>query len=173
MPNQLPCNCGNRCLYNHQGECRRRMVVYRIKCRQTGKYYIGATQRFMKTRGKEHCDAAVSRVKWKQGKYKVRSLSDQNRVSGSFARHWGQTCPAPPHSLPSPGMIRDSCTWDNIWCGDAIQTSKCFGTWDCGLCQAEKVAIIKASWQDPDNLMNTCREIYGTCRHNAKLHKLL
>ena len=144
------------------------------RCRaQTGaQRKARATHRLKKTRGMEHCDAAVCRVKWMRGAYNVRSLSDANRISGAFARHVAQRWPGNAE-VPMTGMIREQYEWATAWCGDAIQTSKRFGTWDCRLCHAERVTILKAMWKDPTLVMNSRNEIYGTCRHNAKIHKLV
>ena len=53
------CNCNVRsliedgsCMYD--GECRKSMVIYDLKCKTTGKSYIGKTQRNLKVRTREH-----------------------------------------------------------------------------------------------------------------------
>ena len=55
----LPCNCNaqtksedGKCIYN--GLCRVQMTIYDLKCKITGKSYIGKTQRPLKTRTSEH-----------------------------------------------------------------------------------------------------------------------
>ena len=33
--------------------------------------------------------------------------------------------------------------------------------------------ILKASREDKENLINSCHEIYGACRHKAKFHRFI
>ena len=35
----------------------------------------------------------------------------------------------------------------------------------------ERIEILKASWKEPDKLINSRSELYGACRHNTKFHR--
>ncbi len=57
--NNRKCNCNvrskmkdGRCMYD--GKYRRGMVAYELKCKITGKSYIGKTQLYLKDRTKQH-----------------------------------------------------------------------------------------------------------------------
>jgi len=62
---RLPCNCrtsGNgNCGYNNM--CRNSTVVYKVKCNNTGKVYIGNTQQKFKTRMQQHFNKVQKLVK--------------------------------------------------------------------------------------------------------------
>ena len=58
-----------------------------------------------------------------------------------------------------------------LWEGNAISCMKSFGTLTCRLCMAERLAILDKSRNDKENLINSCGEIYGACRHKSKFHR--
>ena len=81
-----PCNCNitsrkadGKCIYN--GECRQPYVVYELKDKETGKSYIGETQRYLKTRTAEHLNNV----------YKVIKSGRELRPDGSWYGTGGYT----------------------------------------------------------------------------------
>ena len=58
-----------------------------------------------------------------------------------------------------------------LWQGKAIGASKTFGTSHCTLCDHERPAILEALDKNPNQLINSCDEIFGSCRHKTKFHR--
>ena len=54
---------------------------------------------------------------------------------------------------------------------DPINISKKFGTNECQLCMSERILIAKAKLFNPSNYMNKHMEIFGACRHKAKIDR--
>ena len=80
------CNCNRkpklddgRCHYD--GDCRKSMVVYELKCNVTGKNYIGKTQDYLKARTQQH----VTDV-WKVIESGSRKYGTNWTGSGGYAR---------------------------------------------------------------------------------------
>ena len=59
-----------------------------------------------------------------------------------------------------------------IWQGNPIQCTKTFKTHACQLCMKERISILRHIHKDPTSMINRRNEIYGTCRHNARFHRL-
>jgi hypothetical protein len=161
----LKCNCNKAskrkdgsCAY--AGQCRTKMVVYEATCIITGKKYIGNTQRTVKKRIQEH----VSEVKNKVVK---------GESSDSFANHFCKFIPK-----PSPGdkiKVQEHLNYKVkiLWKGDPISCMKSFGKKSCKLCMKERLAIIKAIYQNKKQVINSCNEIYGSCRHKTHFHRYI
>ena len=59
-----------------------------------------------------------------------------------------------------------------IWKGNLIAVNKSFGTKKCTLCMKEQTEILKASYSEKCTLINNNSEIYGSCRHKRRFHRL-
>ncbi|CAB9514199.1 expressed unknown protein [Seminavis robusta] len=159
------CNCkpGNKkdgqCRFDDR--CRNKLVIYCIKCINSGKEYVGATQRNVKERTYQHFTD-------------VMRLLYGKRKSDSYARHFANEFQNFAH--PSPFRLngdiqRNSIEISIIWQGNPISTVKTFGTRHCSLCNRERLEILKRSRESPEKLINSCNEIYGACRHKPRFHK--
>ena len=131
--------------------------MYENKCKNTGKSYIGQTQQNFKARMIQHHGEVIKLV--------------CNKIkSDSYAKHFG-------HQLQNfkstikPALVRNSYTSKILWQGTSISTVNSFGSPHCQLCNQERLAILKRSKKDPTNLINSCNEIFGACRHVSKFHK--
>jgi hypothetical protein len=66
--------------------------------------------------------------------------------------------------------------WDLIkcnifWQGNPMLVVKTFGKSTCALCNRERMDIVKLSRSIPDQLIKSCFEIHGACRHKPMLHR--
>ena len=48
-----------------------------------------------------------------------------------------------------------------------------FKTPNCSLCTKERIAILRASKENPNTLINSSTEIFGACRHKSKFHRFI
>ena len=69
-----PCNCNvksllpnGKCMYG--GKCRTSMVVYELKCKVSGKSYIGKTQDYLKRRTQQHAGDVRKVIESGRAKY--------------------------------------------------------------------------------------------------------
>ncbi len=155
------CNCignGGRCKYNDV--CCKKIVVYKAECLNTGKSYIGCTQKSVKDRMRQHEDD-------------VRKNYLFNKKSDTYANHFVKQLP--------PGMDQLSAKdvrslapirYSVLWQGRPLTTTKRFGSNDCILCAKERTAILRMSYCQPTKLINSSDEFYGSCRHNPTFHLL-
>ena len=154
----LECNCrpgdNNKCGYGNV--CRNSIVVYQVKCKNTGKKYIGNTQQHFKNRMQQHFND-------------VRKLHQLGEKSDSYAKHFAELLSNFPTVTPK--LQRNSIECSILWQGNPLSTVKTFGTPHCTLCSKERIAILKASRESPQSLINSCSEIYGACRHKPKFHR--
>ena len=155
-----PCNCpghGGPCRYN--GSCRKATIVYKIKVRQTGKYYIGATSKTLKNRVSGHLQS-------------TRRLIGRGERSSTLASHLAHLWQQNSNGTPTAGMLRDMLSCTILWQGNPFSCSKTFGKLACKLCQKERVALLRHSWEDEANMLNDRSELHGSCRHRARFHRL-
>jgi hypothetical protein len=102
----------------------------------------------------------------------VKELVLRDKRSDSFARHFAQFIPLPIDravKLKVQGYIK--YTFDILWKGNPLVCVKTFGTRNCSLCKQERLAILKASYNQPKKQINYCNEIYGACRHKPQFHR--
>jgi hypothetical protein len=154
------CNCrGGRgprkCQYGDV--CRMPIVVYKVTCKMTNKFYIGNTQQHLKSRMRGHFQD-------------VKRLMEKEVHSDSYARHFAGIWPRGA-ATPSPGMQRDLIKYEILWKGNPISAVKTFGKNTCALCNRERMEIVKASRNTPDMIINSCSEIHGACRHKPRFHR--
>ena len=125
------------------------MVVYELKCRVTGKSYIGKTQDYLKKRTKQHATDVWKVIESGRAKYghdEWRQMEGKRRIQGS-----GRLCQA----LCASDLCRD-CGNSNqvkaklkeimepsiLWQGDRIQCMKSAKTMVCKICMIERTEII-------------------------------
>ena len=159
-PLQCNCNAGSRvdgqCIFGR--ECRKSMVVYKVKCSETGKVYIGNTQQKVKKRMEAHLG-------------KVCNLANKNQHSDSFARHFASICQASDGNKLTRKDVRKYMTVEIMWEGNPITVMKTFGKPSCSLCMREKINILQSIRRNPKLTINTRSELYGACRHNTRFHR--
>jgi hypothetical protein len=157
------CNCNKAskkkdgtCAY--AGNCRTMMVVYEATCNFTGKKYIGNTQRTVKKRIQEHVAEVQKKV-------------TKGESSDSFANHFCQFIPKVNDDQKV--RVQDHLDYQVkiLWKGNAISCVKSFGKKSCRLCMKERIEIIKAIYKNKNQVINSCNEIYGSCRHNPHFHR--
>ena len=154
-----PCNCSRSGNCFADGNCRKSMVVYKLGCCTCGKFYIGNTQQKLKTRFQQHCS-------------NVRSLLERNVPSNTFVRHMAEHLKEEEIQY-SPQIIRDRTEVEILWQGKAISCMKTFGVLRCQLCMEEKLAILRAHWEQPELLLNSIIEVEESCKHRTRFHRLL
>ena len=79
------------CLFKNK--CRIGMVVYKLTCKRTGKFYIGKTQNYLKDRTMEHFQDVWKEINSGRKKFGMnwRGSGGYDRCDG-FARHFAQEC---------------------------------------------------------------------------------
>ena len=90
--------------------------------------------------------------------------------SDSHAKHFGSQLKLFKKTI-NPNLVRNTYTSKILWQGSSISTVNSFGTAHCQLCNRERLEILKRSKKDPNNLINSCNEIFGACRHQTRFHK--
>ena len=156
----LPCNCNIRtkindeCPYNNL--CRHSIVVYKATCRTTQKFYIGCTQQKLKARFNQHFNETVN-------------AANKGLSSDTFAKHFAKQ--ATNEGKTTVKHIRDNTSFEILWQGNPLSSSKSFGKLNCNLCMKERLEILKAMKQQPKRLINSSNELYGACRHRPVFHR--
>ena len=107
------CNCiGNKGVCAYDNICRQRIIVYEVKCKDTGKSYIGQTQQTFKDRMSGHFGD-------------VQHLHDEGKKkSDSYAKHFAQQFPNGDNA--SPLEQRKHITSKVVWQGNPINAMKTF-----------------------------------------------
>ena len=153
------------CGYNNM--CSRTcMIVYENTCQETGMQYIGQTQEHFKNRMGQHFQDVRKFYK--------------GIKSDSYARHfapilkdayyWSKN-PENKNPIKFNTIQRYSIKSRVLWQGKSISSAKTFGTTHCTLCDHERLAILERLRENPDKLINSCDELFGSCRHKTKFHR--
>lgn len=154
-----PCNCQTQvCRYGN--DCRKQLVVYKVKCEETDKFYIGATSDTLKNRVSQHLQDARTLL---------RVGERSSTLASHLAARWQRNNNP---SIPAAGQLREKLSFSVLWQGDPFSCSKKFGQLGCKLCQKERVALLRHSWSDGANMMNLLSELNGACRHKPRFHRL-
>ena len=131
------CNCisrdcvnDSRCMYN--GECRKKMVVYKATCKKCNKFYIGNTQRNVKERINDHLS-------------ETKKLVNTGKRSDSFSQHFASHFEQ--DEMTTIGEIRKMVDVKLLWQGNPISCMKTFRKLNCSLYMREKCEILNASIQ--------------------------
>ena len=142
------------------------MIVYENTCRETGVQYLGQTQQHFKNRMGQHFQDVRKHY--------------HGIKSDSYARHFAPILEASYHWSKNPvnknpikfnTIQRHSITSRVLWQGKSISTAKTFGARHCTLCDHERLAILQRLKENPNKLINSCDEIFGSCRHKTKFHR--
>jgi len=169
------CNCkgSNRregnCIYGEN--CRKKVLIYKIKCRHCSKFYIGSTYDCLKSRADGHCSATCAIAN--KSKYaKVWRTAWSNHAN----THLGISHPdGPPYqyvqgrfTVPTVKTMMD---FELMWHCNGILASKSFGKRNCILCNQERVEIVRAMKSSKNNqLLNRDLKIGSKCIHKARFH---
>ena len=159
------CNCYKKnmteegeCIYGDN--CRRKCIVYRVDCKDTGKYYIGSTANDLKTRMKGHFNDVKQ------------LLEGKSIYTDTFARHftkiYKEKFKTGKHDIRK---LKSLCKFSILWEGNPLSVVGKFGSHQCKLCSEEKLAILFNSSRRNCDLLNKCGEIYRCCRHKGNFHR--
>ena len=58
-----------------------------------------------------------------------------------------------------------------LWKGNPISCMRSFGQLNCSLCMKERLAILDEFRKNPTKLINSQKELYGSCRHRTRFHR--
>ena len=152
------CNCNKinyingKCPYG--GHCRKCMIVCRVRCKVTGKNYLGQTQQQQKRRMQQHSN-------------KTRRLFRNRESSDSCAHHFSNQF----NHEPTPKQMQNINGHEIVWQGNPISVMKTFGTLHSSLCVKKRCQIIKEKFAKNNKIISSCNEIHGTCRHKPRFHR--
>ena len=172
-----PCNCDKRYLKKDQtclfkGFCQRSAVVYELKCRTTGKCYVGKTQRYFKERTAEHvCDVWYV-VRSGRKKYGDEWYGNGGyKKADSFAKHFANLCRECRNQNQVRAKMKEIMIPSIIWHGDSIRCMKSACTAKCKLCMQERKEILKRFRKEPEKIINDKTDIFAFCTCNGGFHK--
>jgi hypothetical protein len=154
------CNChkstkvGGLCIFGEK--CRRKMLVYKCTCKDCGIFYIGQTQNGLKARITGHVSETTKTVK-----------EGESRDTCTFAKHFAKHF----EGKATAKEVKEKLKIEVLWQGNPISCMKTFRKLGCKLCMMERVALLKAMEEDPNNTINTRDEIFGACKHKTKFHQ--
>jgi hypothetical protein len=137
--------------YQYGGVCRVPIIIYKITCKMTNKICIGNTQQKFKKRMAGHFQ-------------EVNKLMEKGVHCKTFRRHLAKRS----HSTITRDATRDLIKYNILLQGNPISVVKTFRKSTCTLCNREQMEIIKLSSSIPDQLINSCSEIHGACRHKPR-----
>ena len=152
------CDCkGKTCVW--RGGCRSKNIVYKITCKECGKFYIGATQNKAKIRMNQHYSG-------------VKKLLEKNVKSTKFSKHFSR-CYIKRYGTKKYNVnkIRDMCHHEVVYEANPLVAVKTYGGNACRLCMVERMEILKESCRNQRKLLNRRSEIFSTCRHNVYFHQ--
>ena len=160
-----PCNCSRHCFVNgacaYKGNCRKKCIVYKARCKICDKSYVGGTQDHLKARMTQHFNDVVRLTSTTK---KPLPLDDKRR-SDTFASHFEKHFPA----NATAQQLRENIEFDILWQGNPLSCVKTFKTPKCRICTMERMYILKLG--KTEKLVNRRSEIYGACKQNPKLHR--
>ena len=165
-----PCNCNvksllpnGKCMYGRK--CTTSMVVYELKCKVTGKSYIGKTQDYLIKRTQQHVDV------WKviesgRAKYGhddngggVEDTREQTLMPSTL-----HICVEKKAIVTGQGEAEKEIMEPSIlWQGDRIKCMKSAKTMVCKICMVERTEILHRMRTDKDNIMNENSDIHICC----------
>lgn len=158
------CNCNKRiltddgnCLYD--GKCRNNCIVYKVICKETGKFYIGSTAKGLKEQMKGHYNDVKKLLDGKE------NYSDM--FSKHFEKVYREKFKTDKYDITK---LRTLVKFEVLWMGNPLSTVGIFGTHYCRLCSEEKLAILFGFSRKNCKMINKCGEIYNCCRHKVNFH---
>ena len=172
------CNCNSksklddgRCFYD--GNCRRSMVVYCLKCNITGKVYIGKTQVYLKKRTQQHITDVWKVIESGVTKFGLNwTGSGGYAKADAFAKHFADLCRDCTNSNQVKAKMKRIMTPTILWQGDRIQCMKSSRTAQCKICMTERIEILHRMRTDRSKIMNDNSDIYASCKCASRFHKL-
>ncbi len=172
-----PCNCNKttllpngRCQYDNN--CRKAVIVYQLRCKLTGKSYIGKTQRYFKKRTSKHFSDVWKIVESVRAKYR-----DQWYGSGgyahadAFSKHFAEHCRNCRNSNNVKAVLKDIVEPIILWQGDRICCMKSARTHNCKICMVECKEILKQMNDNKTEVINNNSNIFSSCKCGTKFHK--
>ena len=131
-------------------------LPYQVRCKSTGKIYIGNTQQYFKKRIGAHLSD-------------VKRLVLEGKKSDSFANHFASLCNS--DTKPSAKTLRAKMEFSILWQGKPVSVKNSFGKKSCYLCMKERTHILKGMYSNTHSLINNNSEIYSSCRHKTRFHR--
>ena len=160
-----PCNCNDTCKRNgiclYGQQCRKSCVVYSVTCRQCQSIYTGSTAQYLKKRINGHLNVTQA---WANGVCKACTT-----LAGHLSDHLKSL--HPPSTKFTCGLVRALVEVKPIWQGDPLSVMKSFRTRSSGLCNEERIQILKTRNRQPNNVINTRIDLMRGCHHTPKFHR--
>ena len=100
----------------------------------------------------------------------VRKYICRNQSTDSFAKYFAKFFDAK-NNPPRCPTVRELCEFKILWSGNILNCMRDFGTDKCKLCMKERLEILRKHRKNPNLLINSCTEIYGSCRHKSRFHR--
>ena len=101
----------------------------------------------------------------------VRLLVNKGKLSDTFFSHSASHFKRSARTKLTSAKVRKIVETSIIFEGNPVICTKSFGKLNCSLCMVERLKILEKSKTDRENLINSCGEIYGACRHRPKFHR--
>ena len=138
-------------------ECHKKLVIYKLTCKECGYFYVGSTKNSFKLRAAQHFGD-------------VKKLMTQDIKTDTFARHF-KRCYTRKHRKVFDGRdIRKMTSFEILWHGNPLTTVKNFSTYKFKLCIKEKLCILNAKIRLFHKNINKRKELYSRCCHGGNFH---
>ena len=163
-----PCNCGRnsktedgKCLWNN--ECRVSFIVYELRCKRTGKSYVGKTQHHFKARTKQHFYDVWKVIESGRKKFGASWYGTGGYArADAFAKHFAQQCRECPNSNAVRAKLKTIVESKILWQGDAIRCTKSSRTLQCKICMVERKEILSRFDTNRHKIINDNSDIYSS-----------
>lgn len=167
------CNCRGECIVG--GSCRMTTVVYSIRMKPTGSFYIGSTSSVLKGRILNHITNIRKACAYYMQYGTLNTVPSVGRAR--FIRYslldyvilkvlvplvWKNG----PVRIPSPRELHDLFHYSIIWKGNALEVGPTYGTTRCALCAKEEQTIRAFKRVCPGRIVNDIEMIQG-CPHKV------
>ena len=174
------CNCNirskvdGRCQYDNN--CRKATVVYELKCLICDMDYIGKTQRYVKTRTKEHVNdvwKVIDSGRKNMEKYGWDDWYGSGGYKGcdAFAKHFAQHCKDAENGNAMRAKMKEIMVPSILWQGDRIMCMKSSRTLQCNICMVERNEILSRFRDNKSSIMNDNSDIFSSCKCMSSFHK--
>ena len=109
--------------------CKYKNVVYKTTCTRCLKFYIGATQNYVKNRFTQHY-CSVKKM--------LETGESSTRFSSHFSKFYREEYGTDKYDVDK---MRNLCRHEILYEGNALSVVKTYGTEKCRICAEEKYAI--------------------------------
>ena len=142
-----------KCLF--ENKFRISMIVNKLTCKCTGKFYIGKTQNYLKHRTMEHFQDNWKVINSGRKKFDEnwRGSGGHDRCDG-FARHFAQECRHAKNYNEIQAFLKDNIQVNILWKCDRIRCMKSSKTMRCKICMVERKAILASMRKDNNLVLN-------------------